>query len=1844
MSAGTFVPPAGGYLETVTFELPESLGANRSVRVVPYRRGTLPSTSAILALPVNGVTDSFTYRAPYISQVSPNAVKSGNETDLVRSLFTDALDLSDFRRLVITPPTPPQSDVDLRSFGPAQTTDGVHRVVEFKDVSGGVEGWSTADVRVYSWTHGQIVAYSRVSAATMRVRVTGVDPSGAPVSQVSNEYPFSETAPQVSGLVDSLAGYTTAGGEALSFKASGLATTQVLNVTVGGRNAQLRKPDGSADVSAFEAKDFIILPAGQPFNYPPFPDSFQWTIRTLVPEGEGLDQPVQVVRDGSYSAAAAGMAVNYLPPTITGFILWTPTTGDSAVTPWSTNVPIVVPTHDAIVRLLGTNLGLCPRLSFDVSVGRVARDACPRDPITLLRVPTTDVNRTHTRIDVAVPTGEGTGVSAIAPRGWSIELQVGGQSATGGPLLFRYAPPVVTRVWPPTSPTAGGGVLIVVGDNFGELSLPDVAVGSDALGYTPCTGVVRANHTALTCILPPGSGRTLRVRVQLADQAGYGGTFGYLPPIIANVTVSALVPPPLAAGYNGSYGVAWATVMEPYGSGGATGGDTGGGHLITLTGANFGPRRPGVNCVFFTAARFAFEGPGPHTCNGQEDFAGEGEVAEWNVVSWSHTRVAFILPAGAGSRKFMVLVGGQVHDTAAAPGANAVDFTYSSPALTEPMAVSGGRSTEGGDTVTLRGLHLPPPQYRLPGTAIVTYPAPLGVLNDTRLAFPLQHVVITFGSRCITAALDDGGRVPVGIDTLLCLNTGEQASSPHANWYAGAAAAAGLPDVYNGSALANVSGVVLTHWAPDAWTFKTPPGIGVNKSVSLKVYDYSPITLNYQLVAESNSQNFSYAPPNITYVDPSPLYVLDLTADNIVLVSGDNFGHYADRLSWTAEEQAVSVHTGGVECTSPERIVRKGLDMVQCVLNSGTVTVGFKNITIVVAGQMGFLSEDSPRTLQIVCGKSFYGHRNESCLACPIGAACSGYLVGYGRDLPLGAVGNVDNDGTGLHTYPVPLPGFYNLNGTESEPCPPLKVLRGRDVCVVACVPPEACLGNNLCAQAYTSKAPNYRCASCAKGYYRRGPECIRCPDSPYMLIVGVVLLLFFVAGLGYYLQRAKINLAIVSIGIDYFQVLAIFANSKIAWPPQIKDLFQILSAFNLNIEIVAPECLVPDVSFFQKWSVIMAIPLGVYVITASVHVVLILFRLCVKRQERKVACGDAGSIAVSSILSIFYLMYIYLSKNVFDVMTCVPADPPDGQTYMTAGSAAMEPCGKPGGTQAKLLPWAISALIVYVLGYPVALAVFFFLKREVVMLDQLLRAKGVGDDPLTNPYALVTRRTMSRAYYAFKPDYYWWAILVILRKLCITCTFVMFAQTPAFQLAASILIVFLCYAAQVKYHPYMPPTEFDEVTRDHMLASLVPGSLHDRLHQLVKDVETRGRKAARKNLMSSSGRVARANAAVTWLFNNNTVEAILLFSAVIVNLMAIMYAAVEKTAYADASLPSITAVIIVVLIVSITYFVVVLLGEIYMQCAIRRERKAIEKGKMKGVSATDARKQPMTTADVKKAAYEAARGARRMSTKLAFNPMFNSAGGGGGGTGAASPGVGAGAGGDDASRAALFMQEEPPDRGLWMAFKKQYGELVTESATITKELNTARSQLRRVLDAAQATTVEAALLSIESGSGTTRPPPDRRAATRVRTAYKPLISGSDDAGTGAGGADGVVEVASPAYAAAGRRVAAAAATAASPGWGDSKTEDDAASSPARAPDMSTYRSASARRRPGGGGGGATTPRTGAVAAEAAGIELTESDATPLSRRSSRPVVAPTTPTPPHRRPSSMSRMSSTKP
>jgi hypothetical protein len=59
-----------------------------------------------------------------------------------------------------------------------------------------------------------------------------------------------------------------------------------------------------------------------------------------------------------------------------------------------------------------------------------------------------------------------------------------------------------------------------------------------------------------------------------------------------------------------------------------------------------------------------------------------------------------------------------------------------------------------------------------------------------------------------------------------------------------------------------------------------------------------------------------------------------------------------------------------------------------------------------------------------------------------------------------------------------------------------------------------------------------------------------------------------------------------------------------------------------------------------------------------------------------------------------------------------------------------------------------------YTIGYPSIIGMVLWKNRENIILDQYLRAKNTGDDRLSNPYSYDLRKSFSRLYYQFKPDF----------------------------------------------------------------------------------------------------------------------------------------------------------------------------------------------------------------------------------------------------------------------------------------------------------------------------------------------------------------------------------------------------------------------------------------------------------------------------------------------------------
>jgi len=240
----------------------------------------------------------------------------------------------------------------------------------------------------------------------------------------------------------------------------------------------------------------------------------------------------------------------------------------------------------------------------------------------------------------------------------------------------------------------------------------------------------------------------------------------------------------------------------------------------------------------------------------------------------------------------------------------------------------------------------------------------------------------------------------------------------------------------------------------------------------------------------------------------------------------------------------------------------------------------------------------------------------------------------------------------------------------------------------------------------------------------------IRSPDNPEIIVAAFVFAAICACALGYYLNKKQLTLSTLMITVDYLQVLAIFSTSRIAFPDMLRNVFTFLSAFNLNLEITAPECMVPELAFGTKWAALMLLPLGALAILGVVHVALFLNKiLCLSRRFADACCTHIFSL-VSLFITGSFLLYLMLTQSVFSIFNCNPTDPPelnpDGSQKLYMDDV-FEPCYEPGGLHMTLLPFAIIGFCVYTVGFPLLTSILLWRNYSVMQEDQLLRAYGLG-------------------------------------------------------------------------------------------------------------------------------------------------------------------------------------------------------------------------------------------------------------------------------------------------------------------------------------------------------------------------------------------------------------------------------------------------------------------------------------------------------------------------------------
>jgi len=697
------------------------------------------------------------------------------------------------------------------------------------------------------------------------------------------------------------------------------------------------------------------------------------------------------------------------------------------------------------------------------------------------------------------------------------------------------------------------------------------------------------------------------------------------------------------------------------------------------------------------------------------------------------------------------------------------------------------------------------------------------------------------------------------------------------------------------------------------------PGAGVGDDIRVVVAmnsgDHQKCTTASACQQSSPEEHtkISYLPPGLKALNARPTNRINALGGEVITITGSDFG-------WVASE--VTIHFGGMNCTDatwrspwleddtagqcpPEYVHTSSIyhaPYLTCKTPVG-MTVGKKNLTITVSQQTSafpavFPADDIDYKIVTECKAGYYGQLNERCAACPDGAVCE-----------------TNNIGT-----PAAQKGFWQLevpanhekcqHPTREYTCPYF----------VACEPKSACTGENQCSAAYTGE----RCSQCAPGYFKLSGQCTECPECAVC-----TALLFLGAGaiaaiVSYILTRKRINLAILAIGIDYFQILAILAMSnQVVWPPQIKELFNLLSVFNVNLDLLAPECYTPDMKFEYKWLAIEFLPILFCGCFGIVHVFIYWHKRVIQKRTKNL--HNHVHLVIGMCLMGFYYMYLYITKTSLDIFNCSQTDPPDDWTpgYM---EVAFEPCYKPGGVHVRLLPFAIAFFLLYSVGYPVLVAFIILTNVEKIKADQLLRARETGDSKATNPSAWEFRKRYAKLYYMFKPHHFYWILLILARKFLIAVTGLMFRRTPVFLLAFSLVILFCCYALQVRHQPYMSMSERKKV--------VAVWELEQAGKDKMKFKETSAQKKRTRKVFKlgdgSSTDHLKHNRAVLYFWNYNAVEATLLFCACMVMLAGLMFQSkqVKEDPYWELGLASLTLVII---IFSIIYFFAVLLTEVLL-------------------------------------------------------------------------------------------------------------------------------------------------------------------------------------------------------------------------------------------------------------------------------------------------------------------------
>ncbi|KAH8055115.1 calcium ion binding protein [Aureococcus anophagefferens] len=512
---------------------------------------------------------------------------------------------------------------------------------------------------------------------------------------------------------------------------------------------------------------------------------------------------------------------------------------------------------------------------------------------------------------------------------------------------------------------------------------------------------------------------------------------------------------------------------------------------------------------------------------------------------------------------------------------------------------------------------------------------------------------------------------------------------------------------------------------------------------------------------------FAYDPPCVTSVYPNA----PDASGSVLNINGHNFGETDDAAG------NVSIVIGGLECgpvvvgatTLPAWQTDGGNAYLYCA--TPRLTVGVKDVNITAAGQSVYYAE-SEAMISFSCANDHYGQVadqvyveadgscHEECVeddarACAVVHLPDGNVKNctvltredeYCLECPLGSM--CDAWTTVYPIEPYAESGYYRLDLGDAEEydvsCDAFREHRPFYCYDFSpCSPADACVGANECAEGYTQT----KCSKCCDVSRSRNADGSKNPECWNDAKTEEML---------YYRAYGEcVECPTSQAWLIALLVLSVFAGTEIAWPRVLRDFYRNLAVINLDfLDIFPPECSLA-MSYEQSWLAVEFAPLILAAACYLVFLVVYTYQVCANahnRREMKKKLARLRGQLTSALLYGFYFVYLYIAENTLDSKET----------------------------------------------------------RSLIYDDQLLRYmhKGGHEEGLSPYLATVakTRAKLGLLYYRFKPDMPYWIVVVVLRKMCLAITTIMFHSSASFQLATLLLILFSSLVLQMRHLPYSSP------------------------------------------------------------------------------------------------------------------------------------------------------------------------------------------------------------------------------------------------------------------------------------------------------------------------------------------------------------------------------------------------------------------------------------------------------